>query len=249
MPDRALYVYAVVPLGTRVGTTGVGQEPVEVLVSEGLGMVVSDISVYVLAAVEDPDAIATLAQQHDAVVRAAMAATDAALPFRLGTVLRDREAARAYLVEREDELRAALDHVAACREWCVTVRDRGAKAEAPASGTAYLAKRRAALAEADGRRRAGAEVVAELRRHAVAASAGRRDGVELLLDESFLVRGDAEAAFLEAVDACGDRLDALGLALHVTGPWPPYSFAPSIGEVEFVRGRDHSSHGDEEGED
>lgn len=239
---HALYVYAVVPAAARLEhVAGIGDEPVEIVAAEAIGAVVSDVSVEMLAGVVEPDAVSVLAQAHDAVVRAAMAATDAAVPFRLGTVLRDREAARAYLADRRDELRAALDRVAACREWGVTVRDDGPKADVSAepaatTGTAYLARRRAALAEADERRRARAraraEVTTQLRTHAVAAATGRRDGAELLLDESYLVRGDAEAAFLDAVDSCGDRLGALGLALHVSGPWPPYSFAPPAGEVE-----------------
>ena len=125
----------------------------------------------------------------------------------------------------------------------MTVREDDAKpaatpaAEQPAtSGTAYLARRRAALAEVEARRhartRARFEVSGELRTLAVAAAAGRRDGTELLLDESYLVRSDVEAAFLEAADRCGDALAALGLELRVSGPWPAYSFVPAAGKAD-----------------
>ncbi|MGN6105154.1 MAG: GvpL/GvpF family gas vesicle protein [Kofleriaceae bacterium] len=248
MTARALYLYAVVPSGARLdGIRGVSDEPVEVVWHAQLGVAVGDALVEALAAVTaesaDAAALGELARRHDVVVRAAMATTRGVLPFRLGTALRDRDDVRRYLSERADALHAGLRHVAECQEWGVTVRDDGGVEGAsaapadpgPITGTAFLARRRQEVAAANQRRRArhyaSSDVAAELRMRSVDAVAGRQRSDEIVLDESYLVRRDAEPAFVDAVDRCGDRLLEQGLFLQLTGPWPPYSFAGAAREA------------------
>lgn len=47
----------------------------------------------------------------------------------------------------------------------------------------------------------------------------------LILDSAYLVDRDREAEFHQALADLGGVLTAEGLALKLTGPWPPYSFA------------------------
>nr|WP_240942025.1 GvpL/GvpF family gas vesicle protein [Planosporangium thailandense] len=223
--------------------SGVGNEPVELLVSDGLCLAASDVTTADLAAVgddaADPRLVADLAQRHDAVIRAVAGAATAVLPFRLGVVVTDRAAAHRFLAARAAELRSGLALVAGCDEWGVTVRDDGDPAAArdgdepgqPESGTAYLLRRRRHFDRIEQRRRTGLELVAAteavLGELAAGVAPGRRDG-SLLLDRAYLVRRDEQPRFVEALDRCGDRLVADGFALRVTGPWPPYSFVSDL---------------------
>jgi hypothetical protein len=239
-PERALYLYAAVPAGTAVdGLRGVGDEQVEVLTSGALGLAVSEVTTADLAAVTDesadPRLVGDLAQRHDSVVRTVAASAGATLPFRLATVVTDRQAACQFLTSREAVLHSSLERVAGCDEWGVTVREDGdvrsetdpADPQTVESGTAYLMRRREHFHRLEQRRR----IVLELVAHAEAALAelavdtvpGRGPG-NLLLDRAYLVRRNAQARFVDALDRCGDRLAADGLALRVTGPWPTYSF-------------------------
>ncbi|MGC9666484.1 GvpL/GvpF family gas vesicle protein [Planosporangium sp. 12N6] len=249
-PERALYLYAATSGDCAVADLyGIGDEPVDILVADGLGLAVSDVTTAELAAVNDdsadPRLVAVLAQRHDSVIRTVTAAATAVLPFRLGIVVTDREAAHRFLTVRADALRSGLARVAGCDEWGVTVRDDGDPAAqsggepvpagtggaAPGAGAAYLARRRQHFDRLEQRRRAARELVAEME-DALAGIAGdsapgRREG-SLLLDRAYLVRRDEQPRFVEILDACGDRLAADGFALRVTGPWPPYSFVTDL---------------------
>jgi len=240
-PARGLYLYAVVPHDTRLGELrGIAGEPVEILRHARLGLVAGEVAVERLAGLDDessdPARLGALARCHDEVVRSAGAAAGAVLPFRLGTVVVDRDAARRYLEDRSDAIAPAMQQVAACHEWGVTVHDRGREARAHADpigghdpgrpGTAYLARRRHALARAEAHRQAMFHAEGELRARAIDVAAGRTRQPGAVLDASYLVRCDGEPAFFEAVDRCGDLLLEQGLQLQLSGPWPPYSFAP-----------------------
>jgi hypothetical protein len=198
--QHATYLYAVVPSATRLGALrGIGGDPITLLRHGPLAAIVGDAIADALVVTELSE-LGPVALAHDAVVRTAMEAADAVVPFRLGTVFRDRDAIRTYLADHVDALRAALDRVTRCREWGVTVR---------------RPSRARPLAADDLARELGALAVAVATHHP-------RDG--LLFDEAYLIRRDAEVAFLDAVDRCCDRLLVRGFALEVSGPWPVYSF-------------------------
>ena len=169
---RALYLYAVVAEEVRLGVVcGIGGEPVQIVAAAQLGVVASDVDVAWLAEVNaatDGASLGALARCHDAVVCEAVAVASGLLPFRLGTVLPDREAARRYLAARADVLRPSLSHVEACREWGVIVHEDTRRAsgvankrspaeskghDAPGAGAAYLVRRRLELARAQERSR------------------------------------------------------------------------------------------------
>jgi hypothetical protein len=243
-PARGLYLYASVPHDAQLGAVrGIAGEPVEIMRHARLGLVLGEVAVDRLAGLDDPaadpGALGALARRHDEVVRTAWAAAGAVLPFRLGTVLVDRDAARRYLDERAGELGPALQQVAACREWGVTVHERATELAAHADpiaapdgrpGTAYLARRRQELVRAEAHRHARSHALSqlegELREAAIDVAAGRHRTPDVVLDNSYLVPRDAEPAFFDAVDRCGDLLLEHGLQLELSGPWPPYSFVP-----------------------
>lgn len=240
-----VYAYAVVPAGARLDPVpGLDGRPVALLASGDLALVTSGVPDG-LARLADPDtppeALAELARAHDAVVRAALEATGAVLPFRLGTVLTGADAGRRLLAERAGELGTTLDRVRGCREWGVQVRDTAPGPdsgdtegdedpdEPVGTGTAYLRRRGAALAQERDRRadrwRVAARVDDALRRLALEMAGGTGRDADLVLDESYLVPVEAEERFLATIDEHGDRLADDGYALRATGPWPPYSFA------------------------
>ena len=241
--DCGLYVYAVVPADTRIGGVqpGVGDGQPDLIRHEDLGLVAHEIDLADLARLNEPSAdpgqLAELAQRHDHVVRAAMDAAAAVLPFRLGTVLANRPSARQFLVDRCEALRRGLDRLTNCAEWGVTVREEGSsepqrtlsESTPDRPGTAYLTGRRQQLDDAEFLRRTrsarAAQVDEALRELSVESAHGPKRGVTVLLDETYLVRRPETSTFLDAFDRCGAWLSGEGIVLRLTGPWPPYSFA------------------------
>jgi hypothetical protein len=161
------------------------------------------------------------------------------LPVRFGCLL-DSEAAVADLLRlRQEPFRTALARVAGCVE--MTVRLRGedgatlalrgpvlplpSSPSSPATGTAYLARRREAFAAEDACRHRTAQAGERLRQALgdrtvgfLAEPPGRGTALPAF---HFLVRRADQAAFVEAF--C--RLPAAGAGrLLLTGPWPPYHF-------------------------
>ncbi|MCW3819414.1 GvpL/GvpF family gas vesicle protein [Micromonospora sp. DR5-3] len=127
--NRAIYLYAIVPPTAAAPTmSGVYGEPTQLLHASGLGVVISEVSVENFAAINDdsgdPARLGQLARRHDAVVRAAADAADAALPLRLGTVVTERQALSDLLAVRGEQLRRLLDKVAGCDEFGVRVAGR-----------------------------------------------------------------------------------------------------------------------------
>ncbi len=181
---------------------------------------------------------------HDAVLKELLAC-GAVVPCRFGTVLRDEQAVRAVLSRHADSLLATLEALDGKKEWGVKVlagRDLrpAAAAEDSPSGRAYfLQKKRNEQARSDAARAAREAADAchdELSGVAAAATklptsergaAGSRRArgeAEMVSNGAYLV-ADADAERFHAlVAALAERYAPLGLALEVTGPWPPYNF-------------------------
>jgi hypothetical protein len=248
---RGLYAYGVVPAHATIGQlVGLGDAEVGSCGHDSLALVVSVIEGDVLVRAQDssdPEAFAALARCHDAVVRAAQAVTDAILPLRLGTVLRDESAARRYLASRQRGLRRGLRHVEHRQEWGIEVAARRDATvvdlarptpalEGLGAGAAYLARRRLEIGTLEAQRRERAQLLHDveqaLQARSVEVASGQRRTSAIVLAASYLVDRDHEAQFLEVVDTCGDRLSGHGLRLRATGPWPPYSFVRVLGTQE-----------------
>jgi hypothetical protein len=102
------------------------------------------------------------------------------------------------------------------------------------TGAGYLARKRdlldvtrvqftAAKAEADRLYRAMSREASEARRRTATEQAAT-PGSRLLLDAAFLVPVRRAAPFRSALRRYARKLDAAGIVVSLTGPWPPYNF-------------------------
>jgi hypothetical protein len=241
----ALYAYAVCGADLRYPADGPALttgRPIELIQAHDLGLLVSPVSPDELRVdaddLSETGRLAVLARGHDAVVRAA-ADAGPVLPLRFGTVVPDDDAARTLLRTHATSAGEQLRRIGTAREWGVRLLRTLAPGAEPAlaggaqraelSGTEYLSRRREALHREENLTRAAAEC-AERLQDALAGHVteslrrGGAPGSSLLLDMAYLVPTETEAAFLGQVQHLTEALEPRGLALEVTGPWPPYSF-------------------------
>jgi gas vesicle protein GvpL/GvpF len=146
---------------------------------------------------------------HDAVVRSLWNAAQAVLPVRFGAVFADEAAARASLSRRADELLAALAEVRGCAQMTLRVAEEPAAESEGGPGTRYLlARARAQKAPEIDSIRPALEPLLRAER------AERKAGVVTVFH-------------LIARDRAGDYRAALtNFRAIVSGPFPPYAFAP-----------------------
>jgi Gas vesicle synthesis protein GvpL/GvpF len=188
----------------------------------------------------DLDLLTAMARAHHAVVEAA-ATTRPTAPARLATVYDDDDGVLEMLADHRDSLTAALDHVAGRQEWGVKAYVAGRPgaanepaAAAPTTGTAYLSQRRNALQAREASQRqvtAGAGALAErlvplavdVHRHRPQDPQLSGDTRTMVLNDAYLVEADDAEAFANTVNGLADAHPEL--AVELTGPWPPYSFA------------------------
>lgn len=232
------------------GVTGVAGEAVRSVTSAGLVAVVGSVSLSEFGEgplqrnLEDLDWLAATARAHDGVV-AAVLRCGPTIPLRLATLYLDDDRIRALLLERQQDFAAALRQVTGRSEWGVKAYgDAKLLAQPPAEepgsqggrgkGTAYLLRRRAELAaQQDIERRAAAhaqEIHSVLGRHAVDC---RRQQVTdpvitgkrawMIFNGTYLVEDKLADEFASVVAALDTEHQ--GVALELTGPWPPYSFS------------------------
>ncbi|KWX62481.1 GvpL/GvpF family gas vesicle protein [Mycobacterium sp. NAZ190054] len=249
MPTEGVWAYAVVDGDAAevdlVGLHGVSGQPVRAVTGAGLTAVVETVGLDEYGEdglrrnLEDLDWLARTARAHDAVI-AAVARSGAVVPMRLATVYLDDDRVRELLESRCDDFRATLAHVTARAEIGVKAyadpRALRGEADQPdhsekMSGTAYLMRRRRALAADDDAFRIAAghaeTIHALLMRHAVDGKrkpagdrrlSGRTDWT--VLNGTYLV----DTAKLDDFKAAVAAVDTPGIQLEITGPWPPYSF-------------------------
>lgn len=168
-----------------------------------------------------------LREQHDIVVRLA-ARSDAILPARFGSLL-DRDELAAIVSARRAAITDALALVRGREQMTVRLRGAGPEDARPrpcptrGPGAAYLETKRAAvgypLPEAvDRLGRAMTRWIAAQR--AEPGSVGVRVTIYHLIE-----RGTSED-YRHALAAAADA--ARPYAVDVTGPWPPFAFAPEL---------------------
>ena len=242
---NALYAYAVTWADLGYPTDGPALTPgrgIELVTEGELGLLVSPVAPDELEVdtddLSETGRLAVLARGHDAVVRAA-AGAGPVLPLRFGTAVPDEEVARTLLRTHAASAAEQLRRIGTAREWGVRLVRTLAPGAEPAlagrlrtddvSGTEYLSRRREELQRGDDLTRTAAEYAErlqdELSAHVTESlRRGGSTGSSLLLDMAYLVPTAAEAEFLGQVQQLTEDLEAHGLALEVTGPWPPYSF-------------------------
>jgi hypothetical protein len=256
MSTEGVWAYAVVGGETAEHSfgrlQGVAGEPVRAVTGSGLTAVVGTVGLDEFGEealrnnLEDLDWLAATARAHDAVI-SAIARGGPVVPMRMATVFLDDSRIRDLLEARYDDFVSALDRVNAREEFGVKAfadpnvltgqNESGDRPGEKLSGTAYLMRRRRALASQDDAFRIAAghaeRIHAGLLEHAVdgkrkPASDRRLSGRDgwTVLNGTYLVKKDEVDAFRAAV-ATIDR-NTPGIELEITGPWPPYSFAGDV---------------------
>ena len=243
------YVYGVVSAGVEpavfAATPGVDAGPVTLVVENGLAAIVSTVSLEdfdeeaLRRNLEVAEWLEEKARAHDRVLAAAVG-TAPLVPLRFGTVYRDEERVHRMLEERRPELLSSLERLRGRIELGVKAFLDRTEAAAGDSGSAstgreYLLRRQQA-------RRAAAETSAVVRDrarlvHERLASISEdaranppqppelsRRRETMLLNGAYLVDARREELFAEAVETLREEVDADGIELVLTGPWPPYNF-------------------------
>ena len=273
------YLYCVVSVDDGRGDetfdrTGVDDEPVFLVVEEGLGAVVHECEALYDAA--DPDVVRKWLLEHQAIIDAAGERFGTPLPFRFDTILTgDDERVREWLTEEAGTLSAHLDELAGHWEYRIEVaRNDAAPDEAFANddrladlenriesadeGTAHLLETQYEQRRDELRHERRAERTRELAERLEPLAREVRElspeRTTTLDDGDTTAAGDQEDATAagdsregtttqarvsvlaheSAADAIGEELDAVaaepGVEVRFTGPWPPYTFAPTFDE-------------------
>ncbi len=172
---------------------------------------------------------------HDVLVRRLADRFEALLPARFGERVRSEEELAGLLGPRAQSLAEALERVRGCAQMTLRVFGEAfPEADLPASpetggsgtpGTRYLEARRRDLERA--RSLPEIEPLLEILRPILRGERIERRGQGRLLGSAYhLVRREDVEAYRRAVQDSGGRLSGRKVAL--TGPWPPYAFAPGL---------------------
>jgi hypothetical protein len=200
----------------------------------------------------DLEWVERVARAHERVVEQVLRASTTVVPLRLCTIFQDEDGVRRMLERERTTLNDALQRLDGCQEWGVKVlvdRDalqaaaaaRSRQEEqpddetAPASGTAYLHRRRLERDVRDEAAQLAAEIADDihscLRDSTSAATAGQSQNRalsghegEMLLNGAYLVHAGQLGEFHDLITQLENRYRALRVRLVVTGPWPPYNF-------------------------
>lgn len=193
------------------------------------------------------------ALRHEAVIEQVMARSPV-IPARFGTIFSSRESLGELVRRNEDVITGFFDEAADKAEWAVKgILDRALAKQAASSallekeavrisslppGRRYFEEKRltskAEAALRDWLKEASQAVCGGLMPH-VSRFCERKvlgrtdnDDREVVLNWAFLVPEASLARFKEQVRQANGLYEAKGLAFELSGPWPPYSFSPSL---------------------
>ena len=168
--------------------------------------------------------IEDIQRQHE-IVAALAARTPALLPARFGSEIRE-DALRSLVSDREHDLRAALKRVRNCQQMTIRVFGRseaGAVQDVlPRSGAEYLARRR----ERALREPAEAGVIRAVLSDLVKAERVEPGERGIRVTVFHLVATPRLARYRQRASTIQSSLAAASVT--VTGPWPPFAFAPEL---------------------
>jgi hypothetical protein len=194
--------------------------------------------------------------RHEEVVEMVMKHSPV-LPARFGTIFRSLNSIEESLNTHHDRISDFLDSVSGKNEWAVKgLLDRekavkkiyaiglereSAQLSSLSPGMRYLQeKRMRAGVEKDLKERVkdiGTEIMNEICLHASDFNEHKilsRDVTgsdrEMIFNCAFLVPGVCTDNFHGRINEANDRYEVLGVILELSGPWPPYSFCPSLRE-------------------
>jgi hypothetical protein len=171
------------------------------------------------------------------------------LPARFATLFSSLDSLQRFILEYRDTIAGFFTHLGDQREWAVkglldhTVAARRGVAERPPAhspGKNYLERKRTETEAAERlsewltavcqKAAGGLEQQASDFRERRLWNGSDSDGpVEVIVNWAFLVPGGAEADFRRLVQELDEQHGPSGLSFALSGPWPPYSFAPSLG--------------------
>ena len=222
----------------------------------GLWLIVCDVPAAEYAedaltrGLQDLQWVGNRAMAHEAVIERFLTAR-AVLPMKLFTLFTSDERALSHVSRNARRIERVLARVDRQLEWGVRLtfdeatvmsapaglsRPRRATLAARESGAAYLSRKkdlrdraRVQLAQA---RSAGERWYRAIARQATAAHRrkameGTARGSRLIVDAAFLVPARRSTAFRAEVRRQARDLSAAGVAVALTGPWPPYNFVSS----------------------
>ena len=257
MPERlGLWAYGVVrgdapELPARSGVDG--RHDTELIRHAGLAAIVSGVGLdefdrgVLEQRLEELDYLETLARAHEQVLEEALR-LGPIVPLPICTIYEDADYVCEMLERERSALAGALERLRGTAEWGVkayVVQREAAppaeRAQGSSSGIEYLTRKRqerqAALAASDEAAEAVERIHEALCEHAVAAVVNRPQdqrlsGVdeEMVLNAAYLVPEAELAEFRAQIEDLASRHASEGLALSLTGPWPPYHFATSAAE-------------------
>lgn len=215
-----IYTYCVVPPDHAVKSrTGIGDAPVELLASCGLGVVASPLS-------SRPEPSVDHIRQHNEVVLAAVTETVTPVPIRFGQWVPDLAALEDGMTRRAQDFGKLLLHFAGTLEFGLRILDprvaETTRAPDARSGREYL------LSLQEARRltqplRDAQEQASRLCAPLVRAERSEQNGPAGLVSLSHLVPHSQTEAYRQVIQQLRDSLP--DLRFLVSGPWPPYSFA------------------------
>ncbi|MBV0926051.1 GvpL/GvpF family gas vesicle protein [Halomicroarcula limicola] len=246
-----------VETGTTLDAEGVDGEEPYLAVQNGLAALVQRRATPYDS--DDETTVKRWLLQHQGVVDAAHERFGTPLPVRFDTILQgDDDGIAAWLDRQREDLQPALDRFAGRSEYRIELtcdadafgagvtegddrldelQDESDEAD---SGTAFLKSKQVDQRERSLVAEEWNETAASLRESLDdhAAEIRNIDRNVTSLDEDDRDDADFETAFSvladeEAAGAIGDQLDEIaarpGVEVRYTGPWPPYTFAPTLG--------------------
>ncbi|MDE1853668.1 MAG: GvpL/GvpF family gas vesicle protein [Thaumarchaeota archaeon] len=242
--DESQYLYCIIGAGelADLGEVGLLNGDVSTVEFRGIAGVVSPV-----AYKELESSLANI-MTHQKVVELARAKTTA-LPVRFGVIFKSKEGVKQLLSKSYSSYRDKLAKLDGKDEYGVKmilnsdglkVLTQSVGKESPelsqlakdsakaGKGTAYLLKLKAEETLKSETFRKLEVISRDVDEKLVkAAVEGRRltsDHEQIVLNAAYLVERGREAGFRQAVEGASSELRPLGLELHMSGPWAPYSF-------------------------
>lgn len=246
MSQRAVYLYCLVhaakkpSLRAPSGVPG-GDKPRAIEAVDGWWLIASDVpaAAYneraIEAGLKDLDWVSARALAHEQVVERATRAGPV-VPMKLLTLFHDEARAVSHVKRQRRRMEALRARLSGCAEWGVRVRyepsTRKRSPSIPAATGADFLKRKQALRGQtrdqlkDGllRARALLRALEDAARESRLRPPEPGAGMTLLAEGAYLVPTRSAASFRSAVKKAARQLEADGLQVDLTGPWPAYHF-------------------------
>lgn len=257
---RSQCIAAVEKLAEQCGLGVDERHPVMALNEAGMVAVIGDVVVAEFSEenLQTLSWVGSRAGRHEAVVASVMESSPV-LPVKFGTIFRSRASLQQFLAQHREAMLHALDALNEKTEWSIKgyILEQDARALIAADdpeiqslrvrlscspGARYLQQKQidgkidvaleARLAQAThglGQALALRAIASTALRLHSSAITGRSE--RMVFNGSFLLSPETLPEFLATLSMQQRACQAIGLALELRGPWPPYNFCPDLSEV------------------